>query len=212
LRAVLQCLARYGQRQDRRHLQIRRAAAILALTLTFASVGSRAQQVRQIAPDLFAPVYRDPNAPAHKPPPAPAVAAKPAAEPCWADCGSKTPDRTEVEPSPAKPAAPVASKSNKSSTPAPPAAKPVVVKEPARFQAPAMNKNSIVLQVAATKQQRDALDMADILQKKKFPSFVANSPADAFYHVQVGPYSDMASAESAKRALEQLGFKSIIKH
>jgi cell division protein FtsN len=54
--------------------------------------------------------------------------------------------------------------------------------------------------------------MADILQKKRFPSFVANSPADAFYHVQVGPYSDMASAESAKRALEQLGFKSIIKH
>jgi cell division septation protein DedD len=113
----------------------------------------------------------------------------------------------------AKPAAPVSSKSGKTSTPAPPvSAKPAVAKEPARFQAPALNKNSIVLQVAATKQQRDALDMADILQKKRFPSFVANSPADAFYHVQVGPYADMASAESAKRALEQLGFKSIIKH
>ena len=112
----------------------------------------------------------------------------------------------------AKPVAPVSSKSGKASTPAPPvAAKPAVAKEPARFQAPALSKTSIVLQVAATKQQRDALDMADILQKKKFPSFVANSPADAFYHVQVGPYPDMASAESAKRALEQLGFKSIIK-
>ena len=159
----------------------------------------------------YSPTFTTPARPAVKEAPAPASATKPAAEPCWADCGSKTPDRTEVEPSPAKPAAPVASKSAKSSTPAPPAAKPVVVKEPARFQAPAMNKNSIVLQVAATKQQRDALDMADILQKKKFPSFVANSPAGAFYHVQVGPYPDMASAESAKRALEQLGFKSIIK-
>ena len=159
----------------------------------------------------YSPTLTTPVRPAMRESPAPASATKPAAEPCWADCGSKTPDRTEVEPSPAKPAAPVASKSAKSSTPAPPAAKPVVVKEPARFQAPAMNKNSIVLQVAATKQQRDALDMADILQKKKFPSFVANSPADAFYHVQVGPYPDMASAESAKRALEQLGFKSIIK-
>ena len=159
----------------------------------------------------YSPTLTTPAKPTVKEAPAPASAMKPGAEPCWADCGSKTPDRTEVEPSSAKPAAPVASKSGKSSTPAPPAAKPVVVKEPARFQAPAMNKNSIVLQVAATKQQRDALDMADILQKKKFPSFVANSPADAFYHVQVGPYPDMASAESAKRALEQLGFKSIIK-
>jgi DedD protein len=159
------------------------------------------------------PVPKYSPTPAAKESPASASATKPAAEPCWADCGSKTPDRPEIEPSAAKPVAPPPSKSAKSPTPAPPAAaKPVVVKEPARFQAPAMNKNSIVLQVAATKQQRDALDMADILQKKKFPSFVANSPADAFYHVQVGPYSDMASAESAKRALEQLGFKSIIKH
>jgi DedD protein len=160
----------------------------------------------------YSPTLTTPAKPAAKESPASASATKPAAEPCWADCGSKTPDRPEIEPSAAKPVAPP-SKSAKSPTPAPPAAaKPVVVKEPARFQAPAMNKNSIVLQVAATKQQRDALDMADILQKKKFPSFVANSPADAFYHVQVGPYSDMASAESAKRALEQLGFKSIIKH
>jgi DedD protein len=159
----------------------------------------------------YSPMLTAPAKPTVKEAPTSVSATKPAAEPCWADCGSKTPDHPEVEPSAGKPAAPVTSKSGKSSAPAPPVAKPVVVKEPARFQAPAMNKNSIVLQVAATKQQRDALDMADILQKKKFPSFVANSPADAFYHVQVGPYPDMASAESAKRALEQLGFKSIIK-
>jgi cell division septation protein DedD len=53
---------------------------------------------------------------------------------------------------------------------------------------------------------------ADAIQQKKFPSFVAISPADSFYHVQVGPYPDMPSAENAKRALEQLGFKPIIKH
>jgi cell division septation protein DedD len=160
----------------------------------------------------YSPTLTTPARPAVKEPPASASTARPAAEPCWADCGPKTPDHPEVQPA-VKAAAPVASKPSKAPAPPPPAtAKSVVVKEPARFQAPAMSKNSIVLQVAATKQQRDALDMADILQKKKFPSFVANSPADAFYHVQVGPYSDMASAESAKRALEQLGFKSIIKH
>jgi DedD protein len=85
-------------------------------------------------------------------------------------------------------------------------------KQPARFQPPALTKNSIVLQVAAVKLQRDALEMADAIQQKKFPSFVATSPAANFYHVQVGPYPDMAAAENAKRALEQLGFKPIIKH
>ena len=60
-----------------------------------------------------------------------------------------------------------------------------------------MAKNSIVLQVAAVKLQRDALEMADAIQQKKFPSFVATSPADSFYHVQVGPYPDMPSAENA---------------
>jgi DedD protein len=89
---------------------------------------------------------------------------------------------------------------------------PASTKEPARFQAPPLGKNAIVLQVAAVKLQRDALEMADAIQQKRFPSFVATSPADNFYHVQVGPYPDMASAESAKRALEQLGFKPIIKH
>src|ERR1700722_11698212 len=124
-------------------------------------------------------------------------------------------DKTPKEPAPSAkpvptPAIPVSS--NKNAKGPAPAAKPAIaVKEPPRFQSPALAKNSIVLQVAATKQQRDALDMADILQKKKFPSFVANSPADQFYHVQVGPYPDMASAEAAKHALEQLGFKSIIK-
>jgi DedD protein len=111
-----------------------------------------------------------------------------------------------------QPGSSVAAKSEK---PAPPVAAktlPASVKEPARFQPPALNKNSIVLQVAAVKVQRDALEMADAIQQKRFPSFVAISPADNLFHVQIGPYPDMASAESAKHALEQLGFKPIIKH
>jgi DedD protein len=134
-------------------------------------------------------------------------------------------DHLEPAPAPATatPAAPaskspasvpaVATKSN--NAPAAAATKTVAVpaqKQPVRFQPPALNKNSIVLQVAAVKLQRDALEMADAIQQKKFPSFVATSPADSFYHVQVGPYPDMPSAENAKRALEQLGFKPIIKH
>jgi DedD protein len=153
--------------------------------------------------------------------------AKPAAAPPdnggWDFYDNKKSANDHLEPSPA-PATPAPASKSPASVPAvatksnnvPPAAATKTVaapapKQPARFQPPALNKNSIVLQVAAVKLQRDALEMADAIQQKKFPSFVATSPADSFYHVQVGPYPDMPSAENAKRALEQLGFKPIIK-
>jgi cell division septation protein DedD len=126
---------------------------------------------------------------------------------------NKVPEKRLEPPPAAHSASPLAvSTSKKANGPAATAKPPASTKEAARFQPPALNKNSIVLQVAAVKQQRDALEMADEIQRKRFPAFVANSPADAFYHVQVGPYPDTASAEKAKAALEQLGFKPIIKH
>jgi DedD protein len=134
----------------------------------------------------------------------------------WDFYGKNSAANDHLEPAPSTRAKePASSPVPKSPNPAPPVsakALPASTKESARFQPPAMGKNSIVLQVAAVKLQRDALEMADAIQQKRFPSFVANSPADNFYHVQVGPYPDMVSAENAKRALEQLGFKPIIKH
>ncbi len=164
--------------------------------------------------------------------PAPAAKNAPASAPDnggWDFYDNKKSASDHLEPAPAPAAAPTTSATGTAKAPAsvpavatkstnaPPAAttKTVAVspKQPAaRFQPPAMGKNSIVLQVAAVKLQRDALEMADAIQQKKFPAFVATSPADNFLHVQVGPYPDMASAENAKRALEQLGFKPIIKH
>jgi DedD protein len=99
---------------------------------------------------------------------------------------------------------------------APPAAatKPVAAtSKPAdqRFQPPKMRAGAIVLQIAAMKREGDALALADAIQQKKFPSFVVTPGSDNLYHVQVGPYSDLQSAESAKHALEQSGFKAIIK-
>jgi DedD protein len=91
--------------------------------------------------------------------------------------------------------------------------KPVVTpaKMPARVQPPKMLKSAIVLQLAALRRQSDALAMADALQQKRFPSFVVTPTTDNFYRVQVGPYSNLAAAEAAKRALDHLGFKAIIK-
>jgi cell division protein FtsN len=91
-------------------------------------------------------------------------------------------------------------------------AKPVVSTTPsARFQPPKMGKSSIVLQVSALTRQSDALAMADAIQQKGFPSFVVTPTTDNFYRVQVGPYAEEKSADASKRALEQAGFKSIIK-
>jgi cell division septation protein DedD len=91
-------------------------------------------------------------------------------------------------------------------------AKPVASTTPSgRFQPPKLGKSSIVLQVSALTRQSDALAMADAIQQKGFPSFVVTPTTDNFYRVQVGPYADEKSADASKRALEQAGFKSIIK-
>jgi cell division septation protein DedD len=74
-----------------------------------------------------------------------------------------------------------------------------------------MPKGSLVLQVAAVTRASDALAMADALGQKGFPSFVTAPTTDNFYRVQVGPYRDDRSAESARGALDRAGFKAIIK-
>lgn len=84
-------------------------------------------------------------------------------------------------------------------------------KLPAHVRPPRMFKSAIVLQIAALRHQGDALALADVLQRKRFPSFVVTPTTDAFYRVQVGPYSSEAAAETAKRELDHQGIKAIIK-
>jgi DedD protein len=137
-----------------------------------------------------------------------------ATAPDW-DFYDKNKDTTHLEP----PAGAVKSPSP-ASTPAKPTANtsaPAATKasandaKAARLQQPAIPKSAILLQVAALRRQSDALEMAEAIQQKRFPCFVATPSSDNYYRVQVGPYQDIASAESAKRSLEQLGFKPIIK-
>jgi cell division septation protein DedD len=78
-----------------------------------------------------------------------------------------------------------------------------------KFPVPLIPGGAIVLQVAALTKQSDALAMAESLQKKRFPAFVLTPGADRFYRVQVGPYADQESANSAKNGLESAGFKAI---
>jgi DedD protein len=109
-------------------------------------------------------------------------------------------------PSPPSSAAPVAIQPS-------PRPKPSARETPAaaRFRVPPLLKGSIVLQVAALRHEGDAVAMAGMLQKKRFPAFVVLPASDNFYRVQVGPYRSERAAESSRHALERAGFKAIIK-
>ena len=122
-------------------------------------------------------------------------------------------DRLEPAAKPAASAPATVPAVKKNEPAAAPATKTIAAtpKPSARFQPPSMGKGAIVLQLAALTRESDALAMADALQQKKFPSFVVTPAGDAFFRVQVGPYSDVKSAEAAKAALDREGFKAIIK-
>jgi len=78
--------------------------------------------------------------------------------------------------------------------------------------APFIPGGSYTLQVAALKKELVALELANRLQKKKFPAFVLPPQGDKYYRVQVGPYADPKAAEAARKGLEDAGFKAIVKH
>jgi cell division septation protein DedD len=89
--------------------------------------------------------------------------------------------------------------------------KPTATKGNSLLNSPLIPRGAITLQVAALTKEDDALALAEALQQKKFPAFVLTPGSDHYYRVQVGPYRDMPSANTAKRALENEGFKSIVK-
>jgi DedD protein len=68
------------------------------------------------------------------------------------------------------------------------------------------------VQVAAVTKQDDADALVDALKKKQYPAFVATaSSADKFFHVQVGPYSDVKEAEAMRTRLIGDGYSPILK-
>jgi DedD protein len=69
-----------------------------------------------------------------------------------------------------------------------------------------------VVQVAAVSKQEDAQALADALRKKSYAVQIAtNPPNDKLYHVQVGPFSDIADAETTRNRLVGDGYNPILK-
>ena len=68
------------------------------------------------------------------------------------------------------------------------------------------------VQVAAVSRQEDAEALVDALKKKQYPAFTTNnSSSDKFFHVQVGPFSDIKDAEAIRGRLVGDGYNPIVK-
>lgn len=104
-----------------------------------------------------------------------------------------------------------------------PKSDPAVVKAPASRSANSTSQaakgsnvtaapgNGYSLQVAAMNREADALDLAKLLQKKKFPAYVLSPHGDKYYRVQVGPYADLKATDLVRKGLEAAGFKAFVK-
>jgi DedD protein len=78
---------------------------------------------------------------------------------------------------------------------------------------PVTGPGTIVVQIAALSREDDAVSLAGALRKKNYNVFVVNNPVnnDKFYHVQVGPFSDLADAQAVKAKLVAEGYNPILK-
>jgi hypothetical protein len=70
---------------------------------------------------------------------------------------------------------------------------------------------AILLQVAASPRESDALALAGALRQKGFAALILEPTADKFYRVEVGPYTDSQSVRLAKLALNREGFQVIVR-
>lgn len=76
-------------------------------------------------------------------------------------------------------------------------------------QRPTAKESEFVLQVAAFKDERSALVLADRLRQQNFSVFVTQSRGNDLYRVLVGPYGDAAIADGDAMSLKKQGFSSI---
>jgi cell division septation protein DedD len=69
------------------------------------------------------------------------------------------------------------------------------------------------VQVAAISKQhqQDAEALMAALQKKQYRVYIIPPGTDAFFHVQIGPFSDLKDAEAVRNRLEGDGYKAILK-
>jgi len=70
---------------------------------------------------------------------------------------------------------------------------------------------SYIVQVAAVSKQEDAEFLVAALRKKQYPVFLAAGGGDAYFRVQVGPFTDPKEAEATRAKLAGEGYNPIVK-
>ena len=67
------------------------------------------------------------------------------------------------------------------------------------------------MQVAAVSKQEDAEALVESLKGRQYSAFIVNPSPDKFFHVQVGPFSDIKDAENIRAKLVSDGYNPILK-
>jgi cell division septation protein DedD len=83
---------------------------------------------------------------------------------------------------------------------------------PASLQAAPAAGEMFLVQVAAYTTQAEALNLVDHLREQHFIAFVKTPVNDAYYRVQLGPYTTLEAAQTGKREHEKAGFTPFIRH
>jgi len=82
---------------------------------------------------------------------------------------------------------------------------------PANPEVKNVSSGSVIVQVAAVSKQEDAEFLVAALRKKQYPVFLSAGGGDAYFRVQVGPFTDMKEAETTRARLASEGYNPIIK-
>ena|SRR5947207_334089 len=67
------------------------------------------------------------------------------------------------------------------------------------------------VQVAAVSKQEDAEALVESLKGRQYTAFIANPSPDKFFHVQIGPFTDIKEAENMRAKLVSDGYTPILK-
>jgi DedD protein len=76
---------------------------------------------------------------------------------------------------------------------------------------PILPGHPIMVQIAAVSRQEDAEVLAGALRKRGFNPSVRPGTTDKLFHIQVGPFTDKAQAETIKQHLLADGYNAIMK-
>ncbi len=76
---------------------------------------------------------------------------------------------------------------------------------------PSDSSAPLMVQIAAVSRQEDAEALAAALRKRGFSAMVRHGLADPLFHIQVGPFANLAQADSMKNRLRADGYNAIVK-